>query len=166
MGGPADERLARLHRQAGDHCVIYFVYSSQMRPLKDREYIVHKRHGRLPPRAEHGEASDTYVFNELCDNSVVSWGLRPNVPRGMLRVTECKQTQIVWEATDAHGRPCTRARMRYREDPLVSIPNWVLKVITDRVLPRGIRALVQAAIEYEKRIDARVDLDDSPSVAA
>ena len=96
-----------------------------------------------------------YVRADLCDNSSVSWTVKPTVPKGAQRVTDHKHMQIAWSSVDAHGNRCTRVRSFYREDPGVSLPRWVLGIIMDKVLPRGLKALVASAIEYERKQDSR-----------
>ena len=41
-------------------------------------------------------------------------------------------------------------RARYREDPMVSMPRWLMSFITDKMLPRGLKSMQKAAVDRQK----------------
>ena len=45
-------------------------------------------------------------------------------------------------------------RSRYREDPMTKLPSFIVAMITDKMLPRGLAALRKVAIERDRKMAA------------
>ena len=80
--------------------------------------------------------------------------------------TDHVHTQVAWAFTSDSGAPLTRVRSRYREDPMTVMPKWVVTMVIDKMLPRGLAAMRKGAVEYEKRVAQREEAAASAGPAA
>ena len=153
--------LSGVHGQRGDSQALYWLVESPAWPMKDREYVLHRRMVALD-RVQHqaaGMATDDgqpaarvlYVRVETCDNLPASWALRAHVASRAVRCVDLNHIQAVWEGVSGSGVACACVRSRYREDPMTALPKWLTGRILDTMLPRSLASLRKVAIEYEKR---------------
>ena len=93
-----------------------------------------------------------YVRLDTADNSAESWALRPNVGKGHVRVNDHWHMQIAWAQADPKtGGVSVCVRSRFREDPMMTVPKWLLSYVMDKQLPRAVATLRKVTIEYDKR---------------
>lgn len=149
VGGSTE--LCDLHGQAGDTQVLRWLLESPSWPLKDREYVLHRRVCRL---TDPVSGQVLYVRIEQGDNSLAARRLCPTVAPRSVRCVDMRATQVSWRSVNQRGQPSVRIRTRYREDPMVPLPKWLVGMIIDKLLPRGIAALRRSAVEREKRLAA------------
>lgn len=151
-GGPS--ALRAFHGQPGDsHTLLWQVVTPSM--LRDREYVMHRRVGavaasgkggamRFAPRRGSGCG---FLRIDVADDTAASWALQPKVARGCSRVIDQHCIQVAWEVDGV-----TRVRSLYREDPMMSpLPRWIISLVLDRALPKGLESLREAAVAHEKR---------------
>ena len=61
------------------------------------------------------------------------------------------QVQLAWGVRSAHdGRPAVRIRLRYRDDPMLPLPKWILSWVMEKQLPKGCAGMIKASKEYER----------------
>jgi len=140
-----------VHNQDGDTQDILWVVNAPF-PLKDREFILHRRLCTMAaPEGPTGAVS--YVRMDVVDNSSLSWSLRPSITKGALRVIDHVHMQVAWASVSSSGAVATRVRSRYREDPMTALPKWVVTMILDKMLPKGLAAMRKGAVEYDQRLE-------------
>jgi len=159
VNGP--NRLQAVHGQAGDSQLFHWIVASPF-PLKDREYVMHRRFCTLPaPEAEGSAEGDvkgaerggpSYLRIDRGDHPA-GWDLLPTVASGAVRVVEAASHQVAWSwGVNGDGEPVTRVRGRTREDPMTIAPKWLVSLLLDELLPRTLIALRNSAYaEHERR---------------
>jgi len=78
-------------------------------------------------------------------------GYHKPTPRRTIRVVENTSVNLYWSTSDGG----TAFRSMYREDPMVSLPNWLVGTIIDKMLPRGVKALTRSAVAQERKAELR-----------
>ena len=146
-GGPTD--LKYIHGFDGDAMAIFWSLEAPW-PLKDREYVLHRRVCRLhcEPSAAGG-GPDLFLRIDIGNDAPESRALRPAVAKGAIRCVDHKHVQAAWPTGDGQS---VRVRSRYREDPMTKLPSFLIGMITDKMLPRGLASLRKAAVERDRRL--------------
>ena len=137
--------LHHLHGQSGDSMALYWQVEAPTWPMKDREYVLFRRVYEVHEGA--------YLRIDRGDDSREARDLRPQVAPKTLRCVDHFHMQVAWRCTLPDGSPGVRVRSRYREDPMVGMPRWLLTIITEKALPRSIANCRKIALQRE--MDAR-----------
>jgi hypothetical protein len=156
------QELCGVHQQQSDSMAILHVVETPW-PLPNREYIIERRICclRMPPPPPAGGGAGgggcdgpprrgPYLRIDRADDSKALWALQPSVAARHLRCIDFSQVVIAWEVTSPSGVPVTRVRQIYREDPMMPLPRWLLALITERMMPKGLKALQKAALERQR----------------
>ena len=101
---------------------------------------------------------ELYIRFDIADDGQMSRQLRPTVTNKASRCIDLFSVQVAWYG----GEGILRVRSRYREDPMMALPGWILRMITDKMVPRGLKALKSAAIELDRQ---RLEKRDPPAAA-
>ena len=150
VGGSTD--LCALHGQAGDTMDVWWVVESPCWPIKHREYVMHRRLCRV---TDGPSGRPLYVRVEDTGDASASRRLRSQTAPQSVRCIDFRCTQVAWASAAEHAGttvPGVRVRTRYREDPMMPLPKFVVGVIIDKMIPRGLGALRKAAILREQRL--------------
>lgn len=140
----AASTLTALHGEPSDEMVLHWIVSAPF-PLQSREYVLRKRLALLPGDSNGG------VLIMMRASRGPDAGYHKPPPRRTVRVVDNTAVNVFW-STPGGG---TAFRSLYREDPMVSLPSWLVGSIIDKVLPRGLKALTRSAIACERRDNAR-----------
>jgi len=133
-------KLGALHGAQGDDALVHWI-AHMPYPLPNREYLLRRRLGELqgaPPRH--------YLKMEQVVEPPA--GLRLERQKRATWVTEYAQSQLLWPG-EAEGT--TSVRTSYLEDPMMSLPGWLVTYLIDKTLPKGVKSMIKAAVEYEER---------------
>jgi len=141
--------LAHLHGECGDFMNIYWL-SSMPFPLPNREYYLERKLCEVPP-LEHG-APRAYLKIDRCLDAH-KLDLQAPVARRAVRVTDYSQWQLIWPGNNS----LTLLRTYYSENPMMPIPSWIVTFMTEKVLPKGLKAMAKAAVEYEQKYGPAID---------
>jgi hypothetical protein len=155
--------LTTLHGEPSDEMVLHWVVGAPF-PLQSREYILRKRLAMLPGDVNGG------VLQMMRASKGPDAGYDKPTPRRTVRVLDNSAVNVFWSMPGGGSA----FRSLYREDPMVSLPSWLVGSIIDKVLPKGLKALTRSAVACERRDNAReADLqaaslreDSAPSDAA
>ena len=141
--------LCALHGQSGDSQDLYWLVESPSWPLKHREYVMHRRLCRI---ADGQSGRTLYVRLEHGGDSPAFRRLRSQSAPQSVRCVDFFSTQVAWASVGERGQTCVRVRTRYREDPMTALPKWIVGLIIDKMLPRGLAALRKSALLREQRL--------------
>ena len=71
-------------------------------------------------------------------------------------MVDYEQLQLAWGVVSEHdGQPAVRIRLRYRDDPMLPLPKWLLSWVMEKQLPKGCAGLIKASKEYERVLAGR-----------
>ena len=76
--------LRSVHKQAGDDQYILWLTASPF-PLKDREFLLHRRLGTQPMPDDAGAAA-SFLRMDASADTLTAQALRPHIPKGAIRV--------------------------------------------------------------------------------
>ena len=142
--GPAP--LRALHEQDGDDMTLLWLQETPW-PLSNREYVLNRRVCVLRPPGAEGAA--VYAKADVCLDAPAARALRPTPLPKAKRVPEHVNIQAVWADPSPGGGTCYRCF--YREDPMMTLPKWLLSWLMDKMMPTSLNAMVHSAVVYEKR---------------
>lgn len=150
--GPA--RLAHLHRQAGDELTLLWCLNAPW-PLPTREYMMRRKAAKLErPPASSGDVGGCYYYIDCALEERESLARAPKA-KGAARVVDYEQWQLAWGVRASDGQPAVRMRIRYRDDPMLPLPKWLLSWVMEKQLPKGCAGLIKASKEYERVLAER-----------
>ena len=93
--------------------------------------------------------AELYLRVDVANDAPETRALRPQTAPKSMRCIDHRHLQVAWATGDGQT---VRVRSRYREDPMIKLPNMLLSMITERSMPKGIAALRKAAVERDRRI--------------
>jgi len=140
--GPSE--LQALHGERADFMYIYWLMSTPF-PLATREYFIERKLSYLRPFTADGPRAYLKIDRMMEDSRPE---LQVPTAKRAVRVTDYSQYQLVWPG-EADGT--TVVRTVYVENPMITIPSWLQSWITDKALPKGLRAMSKAAVEFERK---------------
>lgn len=143
--------LRRLHEQDGDEMTLLWQLAVTW-PLANREYVLHRRVCVF--REQDGGAGakgDRVVYSKVDggDDGPESFRLVPTVTPKARRVPEHLNICSIY-ADPIRGGTCYRAFVI--EDPMMTLPKWLLGWLLDKLVPSSLAAMTKTAVAYEKRL--------------
>ena len=144
-------RLRALHEQSGDDMMLSWLVTMPW-PLASREYILRRRVCLLSDGTADGSGV-VYSKVDTADDGPGSRMLAPTVTPKSKRVPEHVNIQAIWAESSARGGTCFRALVR--EDPMMTLPKWLLSWLLDKLMPSSLASMVTTAVAYEKRLEEK-----------